>query len=84
MTVAWLAASLALLPPFLAAVIAAGRGAVSRRLVAVELASALLVMLLIALSFAFDQPSSIDLALTAALLALPGMLVFALFVERWL
>jgi multicomponent Na+:H+ antiporter subunit F len=83
MTAAWLAASLALLPPLLCAVVAAGRGAMPRRLVAMELASAV-ALLLIALSFAFDQPSSIDLALTAALLSLPGMLVFALFVERWL
>jgi multicomponent Na+:H+ antiporter subunit F len=36
------------------------------------------------LSFAFGQASSTDLALTVALLSLPGTLVFALFVERWL
>ena len=39
---------------------------------------------LMTLSFAFDQPSSIDLALTLALLSAPGTLILALFEERWL
>jgi multisubunit Na+/H+ antiporter MnhF subunit len=80
----WLAAALALTPPLLAALIACGRSAISRRLVAFELATALALPLLIALSFAFDQASSIDLALTLALLSLPGTLLLALFTERWL
>jgi multicomponent Na+:H+ antiporter subunit F len=41
-------------------------------------------MLLAAFSFSFDQPSSIDVALTLALLSLPGALVMAMFFERWL
>jgi multicomponent Na+:H+ antiporter subunit F len=41
-------------------------------------------LLLMALSFAFDQPSSFDLALALALLGLPGTLLFAVFTERWL
>ena len=57
---------------------------VSRRLVAMELATSLSVLMLIALSFAFDQASSIDLALTLTVLSLPGTLVIALFEERWL
>ena len=36
------------------------------------------------MTFAFDQSSFIDLALTLALLTLPGTLVMALFLERWL
>lgn len=83
-TTPWLIAAAALLPPFLAAALAAGRLAVASRLVAIEFASSLAIMLLITLSFAFDQASSIDLALTVALLSLPGTLVLALFVERWL
>ncbi|HEY7300714.1 MAG TPA: monovalent cation/H+ antiporter complex subunit F [Xanthobacteraceae bacterium] len=84
MTNSWLAASIALLPPLLLAVIASGRGPVHQRLVGIEFAAALAVLLLVALSFAFDQASSIDLALTLALLGLPGTLLFALFEERWL
>jgi len=63
---------------------AAGHGTLAHRLVAVELASSFAVLLLIALSFAFDQASSIDLALTLALLTLPGTLLLAVFAERWL
>lgn len=80
----WLIASLCLLPPLVVAVFACGRGAVAWRLVATELATAVAIIVLIALTFAFDQPSSIDLALTVAMLALPGTLVFVLFQERWL
>jgi multisubunit Na+/H+ antiporter MnhF subunit len=81
---AWLVAALALLPPLLVAIIAAGRGAVHARLIAVELATSLAIVLLIVLSFAFNQASSIDLALTLALLTMPGAMLLALFQERWL
>ncbi len=80
----WEIAALALLPPLAVAVIAAGRASVPTRLVAVQLATSIAVQMLVVLSFVADQPSSIDLALTLALLALPGTLVMALFVERWL
>lgn len=80
----WFAATLGLLPPLLVAVIAAGRGAAGGRLLAVELATSLATFLLAAMSFLFDQPSSIDLALALALLALPGTLLLCLFEERWL
>lgn len=81
---AWIATALALLPVFVVAVIAAGRGAVGGRLVAVEMATSLAVLLLVVFDFAFAQPSSMDLALALALLALPGTLVLVLFQERWL
>lgn len=84
MTNAWLFASLLLLPPLLVAVAAAGIRAIHLRFIAVELVTSLATALLIALSFAFDQPSSIDLALTLALLTLPGTMLLALFQERWL
>ncbi|HVW54454.1 MAG TPA: monovalent cation/H+ antiporter complex subunit F [Rhizobiaceae bacterium] len=84
MTGIWLAASLALLPPFAAAVVMAGRGDVPSRLVAFEMAVSLAAILLVTFDFAFDQASSIDLALTLTLLGLPGTLVIALFAERWL
>jgi multicomponent Na+:H+ antiporter subunit F len=84
MTTSWLIASIALLPPLLVAIIACGRHAIDRRLIAVQLATSLTVLVLIAMSFAFDQASSIDLSLMLVLLTLPGTLVLALFVERWI
>jgi len=41
-------------------------------------------VLLALATFAFDQSSFIDIALCLALLTLPGTLVLALFLERWL
>ena len=80
----WLWASLGFLPPLLAGVIAAARGSLGRRLVGVQFTTASAILFLLAESFAFDQASSIDLALTLAILTLPGTLLLALFVERWL
>ena len=80
----WLFASLGLLPPLLVAVIGAGRGAVPGRLIAVELATSFATFLLVAMSFLFEQASSIDLALCLAVLTLPGTMLLALFFERWL
>jgi multicomponent Na+:H+ antiporter subunit F len=84
MTGLWLAAALALLPPFALAVVASGRAALRFRLVAVQFATSLATLLLVALSFALYQPATIDLALILAVLTLPGTLLFALFQERWL
>ncbi|HLI16772.1 MAG TPA: monovalent cation/H+ antiporter complex subunit F [Rhodanobacteraceae bacterium] len=81
---AWLIAALALLPALIVGVVSAARGAAARRLVAIQFATSIAVLLLVVLDFAFDQPSSMDLALTLALLSLPGTLVLALFQERWL
>jgi len=84
MSNSWLVAALALGPPLLVVAVACGRGPVHLRLVAVELVTSLMIAVLVALSFAFDQASSIDLALTLALLTLPGTMLLALFQERWL
>lgn len=81
---AWLLAAIGLLPPLVAALVACGRGGVSGRLVAVQLAFSLAVFVLLLLDFAFDQASSLGLVLALALLGLPGMLVLVLFRERWL
>jgi len=80
----WLYASIGLAPVLAVSLWRTGRGSLARRLVALELASALSVASLLSLSFAFDQPSSIDLALALAFLCLPGCLLFLLFTERWL
>lgn len=80
----WLLAVLALLPPVAAAMLAGCRGSTANRLVAVQLATALTALMLAVMTFAFDQSSFIDLALVVALLGLPGTLLMALFLERWL
>lgn len=81
---AWLLAVIGLLPPLIAAVVAAGRGGTSGRLVAIQFVLSLAVFELVLLEFVFAQPSSLGLALALALLGLPGTLVLVLFRERWL
>lgn len=77
-------ATLALLPAFAVPVLVALRGGASGRLVAVQLATSLAASVLTLMTFAFDQSAFIDLPLALALLSLPGTLVMALFLERWL
>ena len=81
---AWLAAVVALLPALAVPVFAALRGDAGRRLAALQLATPLVSIILALMTFAFDQQSFVDLALTLALVSLPGTLVVALFLERWL
>lgn len=81
---AWLIAVVALAPPLAVAVVMCERGSLHARLAAVQLASVVGVLALVCMTFAFDQASSIDLALTLALLTLPASLLFAVFTERWL
>lgn len=81
---AWLAAVIALLPPLAAAGYVGLTGRVPDRLAAAEFAGTLSTLILVLMSFAFDQPSFLDLPLALVFLSLPGMLVFAHFFERWL
>ena len=81
---AWSLAAIGLLPPLVAAVIAAGRGGTSGRLVAFEFVVSLAVFEFVVLDFVLAQPSSWGLALALALLGLPGTLVLVLLRERWL
>ena len=80
----WMLAAVALLPALTIPAVAACRGGTAARLVAVQLATSVTAMLLALTTFTFDQSPSIDLALTLTLLTLPGTLIIALFVERWL
>lgn len=80
----WLVAASAMLPPVAVAVVMCARGNVNERLAAAQLMSSITLLLLVVLSFALDQSSSIDLALTLAFLAVPATLLYALFLERWL
>jgi multisubunit Na+/H+ antiporter MnhF subunit len=76
-----LALSLGLLP---CAAVALRADDAMERVVALEMASALLTLALVMLSEAMQRPLFLDLALTQALLSFGGGLVFARFFERWL
>lgn len=80
----WLVASIAMTPALAIPAIRAMRGSIGGRLIAVELASVITALSLVCLSLAFAQPSFVDLAVTLALLSLPGTLVLTTFLERWL
>jgi multisubunit Na+/H+ antiporter MnhF subunit len=80
----WLIAFIALAPACAIPLIAASRGSITSRLVAVQLLTSLTTLALVAITFVVDQPTFIDLALALALLALPGTLLMALFIERWI
>jgi len=79
----WIAI-IALLPPLVAGVIAARRGVLRTRPLAIQFLSTLVAIVFVLISLAMQQPSYIDLALTLSLLGLPGMLVYAFYLERWL
>lgn len=80
----WLVAAIGFLPALAAAILMCARGSLGQRLAAVQLAGAIAILLLAVMTFAFEQASSMDLALTLALLALPAALLYAVFLERWL
>lgn len=80
----WLVATIAILPALLIPLWIAVRGSTANRLAAVQLATTLACLATILYSFASDQSSLIDLALALALLSLPGSLLYAHFLERWL
>ena len=68
----WMLATLALLPAFAIPAIAACRGGSAARIVAVQLAGAVAALVLVLMSFAFDQRSFVDIALALVFLSLPG------------
>lgn len=81
----WMAAALALLPVLCVGVLfALSAGEAGTRMIAAQFAAGITCLMLALLSFAFDQPSFIDLALALAMLSLPGTLAIALFLERWI
>ena len=80
----WWTALLALLPPLVAALALAWRGPVGTRFAAVQLAGSVALVTMAAMSFAFDQASSIDLAVTFGVVNVTASLLYAVFVERWI
>jgi len=73
-----------MLPPLAIPLWVAARGDLANRLAAVQLGTVIAAFMLVMMSFAFDQTSLIDLSLTLVFLSLPGTLMMALFLERWL
>ena len=80
----WLLAAILLLPPLAVPVCLAMRGAANQRLAAIQLAGSLSALILAVMTFAFDQPSFVDLALCLTLLSVPGTLLYTMFMERFL
>lgn len=60
------------------------RGELGERLVALEMAGALVTIELLLLAEGFGRASFFDLPLTLALLSFGSGMVFARFVQRWL
>lgn len=84
MTLVWLAGAFALLLGFLPCGWMALAGSIVDRVVAAQIATVLTSLVLLLVAAATSYPSFGDLALTLVLLSLPGTLVFAHFLERWL
>lgn len=80
----WLLATILLVPPFAVPVIFAMRGGANDRLAAVQLSGTLAGLSVALMTFAFDQPAFVDLALCLTLLSVPGTLLFTMFMERFL
>ena len=80
----WLLATVLLVPPLGVPVVFAMRDDANNRLAAVQFCGVLAGLSLALMTFAFDQPALVDLALCLTLLSLPGTLLFTMFMERFL
>lgn len=80
----WTVALVALLPPLAVAVALTWHGRPGQRFAASQLATTVTVTILTLITFATDQASLTDLALTLVVLALPGTLLLSVFLERWI
>lgn len=80
----WIWAVIGLLPPLALAVALTWRGAPGQRFAAYQIVTTIGVTILTLLTFVTDQSSVTDLALTLVLLNLPGTLLMAVFLERWI
>ncbi len=80
----WLGAATVLLFTLIPCGIVCLRGKPIDRLVGLETAGTLIVIILVMLAEGFHRAPFFDLPLTLALLAFGGSLVFARFLERWM
>jgi multicomponent Na+:H+ antiporter subunit F len=81
---AWLLGATVLLFGLVPSGIAGFRGHAINRLVGLEMAATVEVLILVLLAEGFHRSNMLDLALTLALLSFGGGLVFVRFLERWL
>lgn len=80
----WLAGAFALMFGLIPCLIVVLRAGLAEALVAVQLASALAVLIVLLLAQGYGRGSFADLALALAFLSFPSGLLFAHFFERWL
>jgi multisubunit Na+/H+ antiporter MnhF subunit len=80
----WLITAAGVLACMIACFIVCVRGDAMSRLVGLEAGGAMTAIILLLLAEGYHRIPFVDLALTLALLAFGGALVFARFLERWL
>lgn len=80
----WFSAAGVLMLGFIPCTILAVRGRAVDRLIALEVASTLAVLTLLAIEQGLERQSFFDLSLALAVLAFPSTLLFARFYHRWL
>ncbi len=80
----WLTAALFLILSLIPCGVVVARAPIMDRVVALQMAGVISVLILVLLAKGFRQPSFLDFSLTLALLSLPAGLVYAYFLERWL
>jgi multicomponent Na+:H+ antiporter subunit F len=80
----WIAAASGLSISLIPCAVVAFRGGVVDRLVAFEMASVCLSLVLLLLAEGYARTIFFDLAVALSLLSFGGGLVFARFLERWL
>lgn len=84
MNMTWLIVSIMLVPPLAVPLAVAFRDQTNGRLAAIQFAGVVFMFLLTTLTFAFQQSTFIDLAVSFALLSVVATYLLALFYERWL
>lgn len=77
-------ALLGMLVAFTLSVIAALRGDLGARVVAVQLAAVIVTLMIVLVSAKFGRDFVLEVALVLAVVIIIGGLVFARFLERWL
>ena len=80
----WLLAALGMMVCLAPCAVVCFRGEPTDRLVGLEMAGVIDVMVLVLLAEGFHRPPFYDLALALALLSFGAGMVFARFLERWL
>ncbi len=80
----WWMAALAMMICLIPCALGCLRGDSVDRLVALEAATLIMVLILLLIAEAMGRQSFVDLALMMALLSFAGGLVFARFLERWM